>query len=1017
MTFELTDDVQVNRDDDGNVRQLEHIQQPVVAIAAGRAGFAEDVEAAAGAPTVAAATPQALAEQYLRTVAPIYGLDDAILPGLAGGPNAFSADGAVIPPAADGKLELAGEKNVMGTTVVSYQQTYQGLPVWEAGVSVTIQEAPLRVTASQSSVHSAVGVDAETLGDNPTTTPASLRAALGIGKGAQPTINGTPRRLIYAYDPDRRFDPESSTEHGTALQEPAPTLPLPALPEGLVAGQHYVVTEVLFTLALPDFGPLNWRAFIEESTGAVVYLRAFVACATGMVFRTDPLTAGGGSVLPTAPAAVLNPFRSSVPLEGLAMSNPQQLSGGFVTVVDVVAPVVAPPTAPNPPASFVYDAPAREFAAVNAYHHCDWLFRLMKGMGFTLATYFDGTTFPVPVDACAFSDQVNARAPGNVTGTGSGGFQFGLAGAPFPAVSIAADLRVVLHEFGHTVLWDSVHSPNFGFAHSAGDSLAAVLLDPESSLRTHPVRRFETFPWILPNRNHGRDVATGWGWGGVNDVGSYSSEQILSSTHFRLYRSLGGDSAQVARRKLAARQTAYLIFRAIGSLATNPVTTTPRPDVFVTALMNADIGTANFEGYRGGTFHKVVRWAFERQGLFQPPGAPRPVTTPGAPPAVDVYIDDGRAGQYTHQAVHWECTEVWNRLTPDAGGGPGAHQTPVVGQTNHAFVRVRNRGTQAAAGVVVRGYSAEPSVGLSWPGDWTPMQTPQLAVPAGIPAGGNVVVGPFAWRPKVVGHECMFMEVSATGDRSNIDPATFFPCATGPTPEWRLVPFDNNLAQRNVCPVPGGGGAIGLLSGFVGRSFTVRNPLDVRARITVQATMPELLATRDWQARLSGRIGEVAFDLAPGAERRVTIRLRLGRQFTAAEVEQARDRAIRVHVLADDIVLGGMTYVLDPQLKRAPMERHAVAPVELDHPEIEAALQEAAPAGSDADLAGPAYLIEAEPSDLAEPVPGVPAAAERDRGAGEAVRLLSGLGLAADVLGARAQRVTVREVTVDIDLA
>lgn len=67
----------------------------------------------------------------------------------------------------------------------------------------------------------------------------------------------------------------------------------------------------------------------------------------------------------------------------------------------------------------------------------------------------------------------------------------------------------------------------------------------------------------------------------------YASEQILSSTHFRLYRSLGGDSAQVAHRKLAARQTAYLIFRAIGSLATNPVTPTPRPDVFAAALMNA----------------------------------------------------------------------------------------------------------------------------------------------------------------------------------------------------------------------------------------------------------------------------------------------------------------------------------------------------------------------------------------------------------------------------------------------
>lgn len=440
MTFELTDDVQVNRDDDGNVLQLEHFQQPVVAVAAGRAGFAENVEAAAGAPTVAAATPQALAEQYLREVGPIYGLDDALLPGVSA---AFAGDGAAPAQAADGKLVLAEEKEILGTTVVSYQQTYDGLPVWEAGVSVTMQDAPLRVTASQNSVHTGLAVSAGSLGEDPMVTSAALRAALGIGKEAELTINGTPRRLIYAYDPDRRFDPESHTEPGTALQEPAPTLPLPAVPEGLVPGQHYVVTEVLFTFALPGFGPLNWRTFIEETTGAVVYLRAFVACATGMIYRTDPLTAGG-AVVPTAPAAVLNPFRSSVPLEGLAGSNPQQLSGAFVKVVDLEAPVAAPPTAPNPPASFVFDAPAREFAAVNAYHHSDWLFRLMQGMGFNLATYFDGTTFPVPADACAFGDQVNARAPGNVTGTGSGGFLYGLAGTPFPAVSIAADLRVVL---------------------------------------------------------------------------------------------------------------------------------------------------------------------------------------------------------------------------------------------------------------------------------------------------------------------------------------------------------------------------------------------------------------------------------------------------------------------------------------------------------------------------------------------------------------------------------------------
>jgi hypothetical protein len=70
----------------------------------------------------------------------------------------------------------------------------------------------------------------------------------------------------------------------------------------------------------------------------------------------------------------------------------------------------------------------------------------------------------------------------------------------------------VLHEFCHELLWENVGSPNFGFAHSAGDSLAAILLDPGSLAPD----RFLTFPFIsiLNARRHDRDVTAGWAWGG-----------------------------------------------------------------------------------------------------------------------------------------------------------------------------------------------------------------------------------------------------------------------------------------------------------------------------------------------------------------------------------------------------------------------------------------------------------------------------------------------------------------------
>lgn len=1000
MTFELTENV--HHENNGAVRQLEHFQQPFVAVPPGGGDLAE--RGVAGAP---AATAQILAASYLREVAPVYGIDEAVLPG--NGEYLTDRRNAAAPSPGHSTLELAEEKEVMGTTLVSYQQKYDDLPVWEAGVSVSIQPEPMRVTASQSSFRTDVELPEESLhggqygpGD---LTPGVLTTLLGVRTSDTPTVNATPRQLIYQYDPDQRLDPETRTTPTEKLAAAPPTLPLPPVPDAITPQHYYRVTEVLFSLPVEDYSSLNWRAFVETTTGAVLYLRALTACATGLIYRTDPLTAGAPAAPATGSAAALNPFRSSAVLEGLTNGDPQHLRGAFVEVVDTSLPVAAPPNAPNPPANFFFDAPAREFAAVNAYHHCDWLFRHMQEMGFNLSSYFDGTHFPVPVDACGFSDNINARAPGNTAGTGSGGFVFGLAGSPFPAVSIAADRRIVLHEFGHTILWDSVHSPNFGFAHSAGDSLAAVYMDPESSLRTDPVRRFQTFPWVLPDRNHGRAVSAGWGWGGLEDVGSYSSEQILSTTHFRLYRSLGGDSADVNRRKLAARQTMYLIFKAIGSLASSPVTPTPNPKVFATALMNADIGTANFEGYRGGTFHKVVRWSFEKQGLYQPPGASTPVTKPGAPPDVDVYIDDGRNGEYGYQPSHWECTDIWNRLTPSAGGGGGVHETPVVGRVNHAYVLVRNRGTKPANNVVVRGYSANPGVGLSWPGDWKPMVTAQITVPGGIPPNGSTVVGPFHWKPATVGHECMFMEVSATGDLSNIDPGTFFPCAAGPTAEWRLVPFDNNLAQRNVAPVPGGGGLRGLLSGFVNRSFMVRNPLNGEARITLKTELPPFLAERGWRIRVGHSDTQFAFGLAAGAERQVTVSLSPGQNFTRDEVlHVGRPLSIRITASADGVTFGGMTYRLDPDMTVAPDETEEGVQLSPDDPAIDAMIEDAGLQEADA------------PSGAGEGSPSAAAVHRTEDGAvnGDVDNLLAQLG-SSDALRDRVQRITMREVNIEMD--
>ena len=60
------------------------------------------------------------------------------------------------------------------------------------------------------------------------------------------------------------------------------------------------------------------------------------------------------------------------------------------------------------------------------------------------------------------------------------------------------------------------------------------------------------------------------------------------------------------------------------------------------ALITVDLLNWTTEGVFGGAYNKVIRWSFEKQGLYQPPSAPLPpnVTTEGGPYKVDVYIDD-----------------------------------------------------------------------------------------------------------------------------------------------------------------------------------------------------------------------------------------------------------------------------------------------------------------------------------------------------------------------------------------
>ncbi len=804
-----------------------------------------------------------------------------------------------------GSLYLADVQGITGppqTVVVSYTQTINGLPVWEAGLAVLVSQQDdsaksWRVVSGQSTLRtiqplSDITPEQVQIGPN-SLKPDHLAFLLGLDPArSMPRINRQNRLFYYQYNPQARvgwdttghaptdtppdaparpdppYDPlapvsadESEVRIRGDKDEPfgdepfdfrQPSLPLPPLPSDedsklIESGVYYPVLEVLFTVPPPD--PLDvqiavhWRALIEVRKGMVLYARSALSGCFGQIF---PATDGGnlqddntpkGLIYPADPMTLIghDPFAPSRPLPtdptldpqptpiGLGPltppvgGTPQALKGAWVALDNPDTPDIAPPPPLNPLLDFSYLPCARAdfFTSVNAYYHCTSMFRMMDQLG--MLNDFFAPNNPIMVDAQAGGSGAGAFAMGDETLTHLQRIAFARARPLTRAASLnigsAVDIRVALHEFCHGLLWAKVHRANLGFAHSAGDSLAAILNDPCTQLSGNA--RYETFPWIgsqnpglrwTSPRLHGtaaRSRAQGWGWTGARfntEQGSpspenhYDREQILSTTLFRIYEAIGGAPYNtIAQRRAAAWSMAYLIIRAIGTLPSADHVPTHSPDEFRGALIEADRSKllnqpAGFGAVPGGTLNKVIRWSFVAQGL--------------APPVRDLYIGAAR-NSYDYiiqQGNYQELQDVWN-LQADNGGS--THEAPVPDQQNFVYVKVRNGGTQAASGVV-RGYYQPLAAAPVWGGaaSWTALE-PAAGVPVGPINPGDAVrtTQALTWTPPPPGGWRLLIVVSSVDDPSNIDnpgPSAAYPCANGPTPLARLVPFDNNIALREV---------------------------------------------------------------------------------------------------------------------------------------------------------------------------------------------------------------------------
>jgi hypothetical protein len=228
-----------------------------------------------------------------------------------------------------------------------------------------------------------------------------------------------------------------------------------------------------------------------------------------------------------------------------------------------------------------------------------------------------------------------------------------------------------------------------------------------------------------------------------------------------MYRSLGGDAMtdgagsptrDKAYRRAISDYSAYLILRAIATMPSASTHLIDTPDKFVKLLDDADAGTETFESHGmtfiGGAAGKVIRWAYQQQGLYADPNLRYPVNAPGLSPDVDLYIEDKakRKGGYqplTYLKDDWHAARTSMLVVKNPTAR--AHQAKVKhGVKAFLLVFVRNCGRLTSYPVAVRAWVAPVDANGDIPAwrtaDWQALA--QLSAPTPPTVDPDVAGGP-----------------------------------------------------------------------------------------------------------------------------------------------------------------------------------------------------------------------------------------------------------------------------------
>ena len=373
----------------------------------------------------------------------------------------------------DVQYRLSKQKQFFDSTTVEFYQTYLNLPIWQAGVTITVKHNPSLKDSPYLIIHS---VNTSQKGFDAKLPPSNIiehykklfhinngkkqkdtQKSLSAKKKKEPSnfirglinnnkLNKSTKKIIddntslirgrlyvYKYNKDSRLPKVKKVDTSKKVNKndevqgfentQQPTLPLYPVDDKIKHGHYYVIVEITFSFTTKEYGQINWLALVELETKSGLYLRALVANVNGQVFKHDPITITSNFAhAPIQNNGELNPFRTSEVLNNLDLpvGGIQSLSGTRVNITNVHNPNIAPPTNPTG-ADFNYAVRTDDFSAVNAYYHTERFFALVESLGFPIDTYFNNTTFPIPIDHRGLhlstnGIEVNAHFVGNGVG-------------------------------------------------------------------------------------------------------------------------------------------------------------------------------------------------------------------------------------------------------------------------------------------------------------------------------------------------------------------------------------------------------------------------------------------------------------------------------------------------------------------------------------------------------------------------------------------------------------------------